>query len=316
MNKLLTSAVLLTIGLALFLGCASLQNFLSGSTTNLTSSSLAAAAALRAQGITISGTREGSNWLITPTKISGKILSLVLPVNGQEDEGIVPFGQGRPDIAPAQSTLYDFDLSQVTSLYTPIVGLKPGYSGGTCSQIILLFGYFDVEFLQGSIAKKIRFCYGDTTPYVRGDKLLYNANGAATGKYYWYSTTEGFVSETADRPSNAVANAYVRDFSDPIRPAMHYYMLGAQLRNNTDYDGAVRNTVNLGKNIVEDHVLTFTINFDVQNAVLFSNVTSEAAFLALSDAGLIQQFDMEQNTSSWSQSQLYCSITFESRSKY
>ncbi|MDI6731264.1 MAG: hypothetical protein QME05_01610 [Candidatus Margulisbacteria bacterium] len=316
MKKILIGIIFSAIGLMILFGCASLQTFLSGSTTNLTSSSLAAASALRAQGITIAGTREGNNWLETPTKISGKILSIVLPVNGQEDEGIVPFGSGRPDIAPAQSTLYDFDLSQVTALHSPCISLKPGYTGGTCSQILMMFGYFDVEFTQGSTAKKIRFVYGATTPYERGDKLIYNPNGATTNQYYWYSSVEGFVIETATRPADAAVNTFVRDFSDPVRPVMHYYLLGAQLRNNTDYDGEVRNTISLVKNNVEDRVLTFTVNFDVQSCVVFTDVASEAAFQALTDAELIQKFDMKQNVSQWQSSNLYCSISFESRSKY
>ncbi|MBI5399871.1 hypothetical protein HZB07_04585 [Candidatus Saganbacteria bacterium] len=317
MKKTLSLLFVLIFVSGLIIGCATLKDFLSGSTTHLTSRSLATAAALRAAGVTVAGTREGSNWLITPTKISGKILSVVLPVNGREDEGIVPFGDGRPDIAPANSTLYDFDLTQVTRLRKDSIGLKPGYTGGQATQIIMLFGYFDVEFTHNGQSRKIRFVYGDTGNYVRGDKLLLNANSATDNKNYWYNTANGlFVSESSTRPSSPEVNTYVRDFSDPIRPEMHYYLLGANLRNNTDYDGLAKNYITLTRRVVEDNQLAFTVDFDVRNAVLFANVSSEAAFNSLTDAQLIQKFNMKQNTSRWDTSELDCHISFEATPKY
>ncbi|MFA6549260.1 MAG: hypothetical protein WCT39_04940 [Candidatus Margulisiibacteriota bacterium] len=298
-------------------GCASLKTFLSGSTTNLTSSSIQAANVLRAAGVTVFGTAEGSNWVITPSKISGKIMSVVFTVNGQEDEGIVPFGNGRPDIAPAQSTLYDFDLSHTTVLQKDVVGLKPGFVGGQSNQMILLFGYFDVEFLQGTTTKKIRFCYGDSTPYVRGDKLMYNPSGEVAGKYYWYDTIGGtFVSESSTRPSSPEVNTNVKNFTDPIRPNAHYYNVGVMLRNNRDYDGTIKSYISLLKSLVEDRSLSFTVDFDLGNAVVFNSVTSEAAFNALTDVQLLQKFDMKQNTARWQDTGLYSSVSFESTPKF
>jgi hypothetical protein len=151
---------------------------------------------------------------------------------------------------------------------------------------------------------------------LRGDKLLYNANSATTNKFYWYSSSEGFVSETASRPADAEYNYYVKTFSDPVRPNMHYYMLGAKLRNNTDYDGVKKEYITLSKAIVEDYNLLFRVDFDVQNAVKFLNITSEAEFQTLTDAQLVQKFDMKQNTASWGNTGLYCSITFEATKKY
>lgn len=293
-------------------GCASLKTFLNGSTTNLKSNSLVAASAMRAKGITIAGSLEGSNWLITPSKISGKVMSVVLPISGEADDGITPFGNGRPDIAPAQSKLYDFDLSNVTALKNDVINFKDTFVGGKCDQIILLFGYFDVEFVQGTKQKKIRMVYGDTGSYVRGDKLLLNANGTSTGSFYWYDTSSGaFAVETGTRPTSPSINSFVKNFSDPIRPNLHYYMLGAKLRNNTDYDGTRQNYITLSRTICEDNDLTFTVDFDVLNAVVFTNVASSASFEALTDAELIQKFDMKQNVSDWSDTALFCSITFE-----
>ncbi|KAF0133682.1 MAG: hypothetical protein FD145_1141 [Candidatus Saganbacteria bacterium] len=317
MKKLFVFLILFAIVIAAFIGCASIKNYLAGSDTNLKSTSLIAASVLRASGITLKGSPEAGNWLITPTKISGKVLSVVLPVNGAEDEGIVPFGAGRPDIAPANSTLYDFDLSTTTNLHTDVIGLKPGYKGGRSEQIILLFGYFDVEFLQGTSAKKIRFVYGDTGTYVRGDKLMYSPSGEAASKYYWYDLTAGaFVAETSTRPSNPSVNAFVRDFTDSVRPNMHYYMLGAQLRNCTDSDGTTQNYITLSKSNVEDKELSFTVDFEVLNSVVFTNVASGESFDALTDAQLIQKFDMKQNVSRWGNSQLYCAIKFVSTAKF
>lgn len=311
-KSILPVSLLVVCVVGLTYGCASLRSFLNSSTTSLTSSNLKAASVLRAQGVVLPGISVGSDWAITPTKISGKVMSVVLPINGLEDEGIVPFGNGRPDIAPAQSTLYDFDLSQVTTLAAQTIGLKQGFVGGTCNQIIMLFGYFDVEFDQGTTAKKIRFVYGDTDPYVRGDKLMYNPSGETTGRYYWYNTsTESFVTETASRPAYPALNNYVATFSDEIRPNMHYYMLGAILEGNTDYDGSVRNYITLSRSIVEDNDLSFTVDFDVANAAVFRNVASSTEYEALTDAQLIQKFDMKQNTRRWDDSELTCHISFE-----
>lgn len=315
--KLFIPFLILAIILFLVMGCAKLTTFLSGSNTSLTSTSLAQAQALRAMGITILGSREGSNYLITPDKISGKVLSIVLPVNGQEDEGIVAFGRGRPDIAPAESTLYDFDLSQSTRLHTDVVGFKPGYKGGQCTQIIMLFGYFDVRFKQNNVEKIIRFCYGDSTPYKRGDKLMYNPSGEVTGKFYWYDTIAGtFVSESSTRPTSPEVNTLVKNFSDPVRPNLVYYMLGALLRNNKDYDGTTKSYISLDRKVIEDKDLSFTVDFNVDNSVIFTGITSEAEFIALNDSQLIQKIDMKQNVSAWRNSGLYCSISFEATDRF
>ncbi len=316
--KKITLLIAIVLSVSLLIGCAQIQKFLNSTNTRLTSNSLATASALRAQGITIAGTTEGTNWLITPTNISGKILSVVLPVNDQDDEGITPFGSGRPDIAPANSTLYDFDLSVVTTLSSGTVSIKPGFVGGQSEQTILIFGYFDVEFEQNSVAKKLRFCYGDSDVYVRGDKLLYNASGESTAKFYWYNTsTESFVIETGTRPTYPSLNTLVATFEDSIRPNMHYYMLGAINQNCTDYDGTTGlSYITLARTIIEDYDLVFTVDFDFENSVVFNNVSSEAEFAALTDAQLIQKFDMKQNVSDWSDTGLYCSITFEATPKF
>ena len=300
-------------------GCASLSSFsfMSSSTTSLTSSSLAEARQLRARGITIAGTVEGGNYLLTPTSITGEIMSVVLPIAGEADEGLTPFGHFRPDIAPANSVLYPFDLNVTTTLESDNVSLKPGAAGGQCNQILLMFGYFDVEFTQDTETKIVRFCYGDADPYVRGDKLLKNADGASTGSFYWYDTTaEAFIIESGTRPDYPAVNTFVRDYTDEIRPEMHYYLLGGQLVNNTDYDGTTQDYITLTNTLIEDRNLSFTIDFDVQNVVVMTGVTSEADFDALTDAQLIDKFDMKQNVSDWGNTELYCSIVYTSTPKY
>lgn len=299
-------------------GCANLASFSfeSTSATSLTSSSLAEARRLRAEGITIAGTLENGNWAITPDEISGEVMSIVLPISGEADEGITPFGENRPDIAPANTTLYPFDLGVVTTL-EGTCSLKSGAVGGPCEQILLIFGYFDVTFDQGSDTKTIRFCYGDADPYVRGDKLIYNADGATTNAFYWYNTSaEAFVIETGTRPNSPEANAIVRDFTDPIRPVMHYFSIGAQLENCTDHDGSTRDYITLTNNLIEDRNLSFTVDFNVQNAVVFTGITSQASFEALTDAELLAAFDMKQNVEEWGNSDLYCSIIYTSTAKY
>ncbi len=316
--KKITLLLAIVLSVSLIIGCAQIKKFMNNANTRLTSSSLAAAAALRAQGITIAGTVEGGNYYLTPDSITGKVLSVVLPINGQADEGVTPFGSGRPDIAPANSNLYDFDLTQVTTLANDSITVKPGFNGGESEQTILIFGYFDVQFAHQGTTRTLRFCYGDSDPYVRGDKLLYNASGEATDKYYWYNTsTESFVIETGTRPNYPVINTLVATFEDNVRPDMHYYMLGAINRDCTDYDGATGlDYITLSKTIVYDYNLTFTVDFDFENSVLFADVTSEAAFEALTDAQLIEKFDMKQNVSDWGDTGLYCSISFEVEPKF
>lgn len=314
--------VLFLAGLLLVaaVGCASLKTFLSGATTRLESNSLVKAQALRAQGVMVLDSYDttAEAWAVTPRGISGEVMSVVLPANGQEDDGIVAFGNGRPDIAPTDAELYPFNLANVTTLKKDVVSYRPGYVGGTTSQIILLFGYFDVAFDQGTTEKKVRFYYADRGKFKRGDKLLYNAGGATDNKFYWYDKTANvFTSESYSRPASPEINAYVSGFKDPVRPNMVFYMLGAQLRNNTDYDGVVRNTINITKSVIEDKNLSFTVDFDVNNAVIFKGVTTEAAYKALTEAQLLQKFDMKQNTEhGWGDSGLYCSITFEATPKF
>jgi hypothetical protein len=91
--------LLFVAGSFLVYSCGRLSNFLGQANTTLQSTSLAAAAAA---GLTVCGTREGNNWAITPATISGLALSILFPINGTEDDGVVVFGNGRPDIAPAQ----------------------------------------------------------------------------------------------------------------------------------------------------------------------------------------------------------------------
>jgi|GEM_PF-665660 hypothetical protein len=311
MKKVMVACLLLVGGLIVFLyGCGLFghQEATSRATTRLTSNSLSVAQGLQAAALKTSGWASNGNWLITPNKISGKILSIVLPIDGTSDDGVVPFGDGRPDIAPADSTLYDFDLSYVTSLTNESMSFKSGFTGGKCSSMILLFGYFDVEFQQGSNTRKVRMVYGDSGSYVRGDKLLFSPSGEAAG-YYWFDTTRECFSAT--RPHSPEVVALVRDFSDPVRPVMHYYMLGAKLRDNTDYDGSKSNSLTLTAATIVGKSTVFSVDFDVQDVVAFTGVTSTAEYESLTEAQLIKKFDMVQNVGRYEDSPLYCSISFE-----
>jgi hypothetical protein len=162
----------------------------------------------------------------------------------------------------------------------------------------MLFGYFDASFTHNSTTREVRMVYGNTGDYVRGDKLL-----KVGGVWKWYDTVGGTFTTT--RPSSPSAVALVRDFSDPVRPNMVYYMLGATLSSPLTFSNQ----------LIDNNTLNISVDFAFNNAVTFTNVTSEATYNALSDADLIQKFDMKQNVSNWSNPGITCNASMTSTPK-
>ena len=108
---------------------------------------------------------------LTPDNVTGQVLSLLFATDGQDDEGVVIFGDSRPDIAPADADLIDFDFAEPEPILSTIL-LKPGFVGGQSSLMVLLFGYLDLHFTLDEQEKVVRVALADNDDMLRGDKLL------------------------------------------------------------------------------------------------------------------------------------------------
>jgi hypothetical protein len=272
---------------ALLLGCPAGSSLFGGvgltSTTVFTSSTLNGAGA-SSQASPVTDTADGL--LVTPDNATGKVLSLLFATDGQEDEGIVIFGDGRPDIAPATATLYDFDLADSLAV-NGSVSLKPGFVGGQSSLMVLLFGYIDVYFTLDGQQKVVRVAMADIDDMVRGDVLL---KDSTTGSFEWYDLDAGAF--TGTRPSNPVVIEDIRDFTDPIRPQLVFYPLNVELNSPVTLDAAA---------LASSSAIESTVDFVLTQAVVIEGQHDEAA---VTDALLIQNFNLTQSAFGWGDSGL------------
>lgn len=264
--------VVLSFGFYLF-GCSSIQPFFNQANTDMKSSTFSSLAALGLSATGVVTIEDTSYWGVTPAKITGKVSSVFFPINDVEDEGIVVYGYYRPDLATSLTELKDFDLSTTTRL-SGIISKKPGYKGGDASIILMQYGYFDVYFTQGSPAAErvVRFAYATTGSYTKGDILIKNNS---TGNFEWLDSSTGALETT--RPTNALRNSTISSWVDPSHPTEVYFPLMAK----------VSPAVSLTGSLVENNNLTFTLDFDYANSLLFSGISSEAEFNNLTSAGLI-----------------------------
>ena len=271
--------------LAILAGCGDLSSIfgetLSGQTT-LTSTTLSGDD--QSAQTTVSSSLGVDGLSYTPSNVTGKVLSLLFAIDEMEDEGIVVFGDERPDIAPATSALYDFDLANPDPITSTIM-LKPGYVGGPSSMIVLLFGYMDMEMTINGSTKTVRIALADIDDMQRGDKLLLDDT---TNTYQWYDLdTASFVST---RPTNPAAIAEIRDFTDPIRPNLVFYPINVELLQAVQLDLA---TVQASTGI--DAVIDFVMT----DAVVLVDETDETT---LTDADIITSLDLIQNVSGYESS--------------
>ena len=197
-------------------------------TTTLTSTSLAGSGASARTGMGDPPEDEFIGYQITPDNVTGQVLSLLFATDGQDDEGLVIFGDTRPDIAPADSDLIDFDLEAPEPIQSSIL-LKPNFVGGTSSLFVMLFGYMDMHFTLSSQPYVVRIALAEIDDMMRGDKLLLDE---ASGTYQWYDLdTSSF---TSTRPSNPAVIENIRDFADPIRPELVFYPINAEVLEPVD----------------------------------------------------------------------------------
>lgn len=277
--------------------CDSVDGFFGSGTltsrTTLTSTTLSGGSASAASVPAPAVLSTAGGLEVTPDNVTGKVLSLLFATDGQEDEGIVVFGNERPDIAPADSDLHDFDFAAPEPI-TAAVSLKPGFVGGTSSLMVLLFGYMDMHMTLDGQEKVVRIALADVDDMRRGDKLLLDA---ATGTFRWYDTDTG--SFTATRPANPAAIEAIRDFTDPIRPNLVFYPINAALLDPIAVDAEAL-AASSGMDVVLDFVMT--------NVILLKDQVDPSS---VSDADLITSLDLTQNAAGHAESGFQVNATVD-----
>ncbi len=244
---------------------------------------------LAANPLKYQGTYTDGFWRETPSKISGEVVTVFFPINNTSNEGVVVYGDNRPDLAPENHpALKSFDLSTVNTLVQSPLSVPPWYQGGKASIIMMLYSYFDVTFSHNSIEEVVRFCYGTSNPYKRGDVLLKNKT---TGIFEWLNiSTNAF---TSTRPTNPLTLDFIANFQGgPDHPDEKYFPLAGKVSSPTD-------GVDLPLSLVSNYDLIFTVDFDFENSLLFENVTTQASFDATPMVELIKWVDMSQNRTEW-----------------
>lgn len=242
--------------------------------TTLTSTSLAGASNPAAQ---LTPPEELPGLQLTPENVSGQVLSLLFSTDGQDDEGLVIFGSERPDIAPADSDLIDFDFASPQPIQSTFQ-LKPGFVGGQSSQLVMLFGYMDYHFDLDSSPKIVRVALAEIDDMQRGDKLLYNTS---TAMYEWYDLDTATFTST--RPNNPAIIEAINIFTDPIRPNLVFYPINASLLGPVQVDAI---------DLANAFMINVTLDFVVINAI---TLVGELDQSTVTDAELMIAFDLSQN---------------------
>lgn len=245
-------------------------------TTVLTSSTLAPQeAAPKAQGVVRSQAAGQADFEVTPNNVTGEALSVVFPIDPAPDDGIVVFGDGRPDIAPATATLYPFDFAQEVPISANIQ-IKPSLSDGTTSRVNVLLGYADFSYNQlNGMGRTVRVALADVNGMVRGDKLL----DTGGGQFQWLDLDTGAFASS--RPANPATIPDIRDFSDPIRPNLVFFPLVANMTTTETIVAA---------DFINASAVDSVIDFNMLGAVtLLGQNTSD-----LTEAELIEAFTLTQ----------------------
>ncbi len=217
----------------------------------------------------------GADYVVDPYNVAGEILSVVFPIDPAPDDGIVVFGDGRPDIAPTTAQLLPFDLSAQLAV-NEFISIKPSLADGTVERVHPLFGYADFFYEQDDLTPRtVRVAMASIDGMVRGDKLL----DTGGGQFEWYDLdTNSF---TATRPANPSVIEDIRDFTDPIRPNLVFYPMVVNLTSTIGVTAADY----LAASAVESEVDFFMGG----GVTLLGQTTSN-----LTDADTIQSFTLTQ----------------------
>ncbi len=222
--------------------------------------------------------------VITPSNLSGKCVSLLYAIAESQDEGLVIFGNERPDIATSTANLYNFDFANQLAV-SGSVSVRPGFVGGTVSHMVILFGYLDVTFPVGSTEKTVRIAMGDVEGMERGDIMLKIGN-----TFQWYDTQSGTFTTT--RPTTPATISAIANFVDPIRPNRHYYSMNITLTNVLSLTGAALANATGISSVIDFYMSNFVVltglanTSSISDAALMSNFTIATVATGESDSGL------------------------------
>lgn len=227
--------------------------------TVMTSSSLASGKT----GVTMekSGAADVS---LTPSNVSGEAVSLLFAIAGVPDEGIVIFGDSRPDIALATATTFAFDFAAGLAIVsTPT--FDTSRPGGQSEHMAVIFAHMDFDIAVDGQPYTVRIALVSNNGMQRGDKLLFTG-----GSFQWFDLDSG--SFTATRPSNPARIADIESFVDPIRPNMVFYPFNAFMTNPPLSMLTVDLIVASGLDVV--------LNFNVLGMLVLEGITSTAGLVA------------------------------------
>jgi hypothetical protein len=237
----------------------------------------------------------GDSIALTPYNINGQALSLLFATASEIDEGLVIFGDSRPDIAPSNSTLYPFDFADQL-VVNSVVNLKPGYVGGNVEHMVNMFGYIDIYVTVDENDRRFRLALSDydigSDSYIRGDVLL---EDTISNNLRFYDLDNYIFTTT--RPNNPYSIEEIRDFFDPIRPNMVYYPLNVFLDPNIYLDANELETASS---------IDAVVDFFVEDFVILENQTTTEN---ISDSALINSFNITQNVIGFGNSGLSATAT-------
>ncbi len=237
--------------------------------TVLTSSTLASSSSAPAVKT------KGSDTFITPSNVAGEAVSLLFAIAGVPDEGVVIFGDGRPDIAPANATTFAFDFQ----LAFPIVS-TPSWDtsrpGGQSEHMALIFAHVDVDFEVNNQVHAARIALVSNNGMQRGDKLMDVGSG-----YQWFDLNTGAFTST--RPANPARIAEVESFFDSIRPNMVFFPFNAFMTNPP--------LSLLTVDLLPASGLDILLDFDVNDMLALEGVASTTG---MTTADIIQTLTLSQ----------------------
>ncbi len=218
---------------------------------------------------------------LIPYNINGEALSLLFATASQVDEGLVVFGDMRPDIAPSTANLYPFDFADQLAITSDVI-VKPGYVGGDIQHMVSTFGFINIFVVIDGVDRTLRLALSDynigSDTYVRGDVLLQDT---VTNIFRFYDLTNSLFANA--RPTNPYVIEEIRDFYDPIRPNMVYYPLNVFLDSTLNFDPVA---------ITAADSIDVVVDFFVDNFVILQNQNST---VGISDSAIINSFEISQN---------------------
>jgi len=257
------------------------------SKTKIKSSSLSA----RSKQLTPRSKISGNNTLITPINVSGNALSVLFALSDYEDAGIVIFGNGRPDIAPADAQTFPFNMADPLVI-SDSVGVDPTMPSGDSRHMVALFSYMDFEFsTPNAVTHTIRVAMVDVDDMQRGDKL-YDTGG---GQFQFYDLNSNTFSAT--RPSNPARISEIELFTDPIRPDLVFYPINVSLDSAVYFN---KDSLAIATGIDAD------VDFTVTQSVVLENLTSN-----FSADSVITHFNLRQISSDFEETGFQASATVE-----